>query len=74
MYPNSIYFGLQVVPIWVLWGQSISIWLHGPLGQLSCRLRRASSASVFSGVFIPIHYRKIPRRVIIGRLSIYEEA
>ena len=23
MYPNSIYFGLKVVPIEVLWGQSI---------------------------------------------------
>ena len=23
MYPNSIYFGLKVVPIQVLWGQSI---------------------------------------------------
>ena len=23
MYPNSIYFGLKVVPISVLWGQSI---------------------------------------------------
>ena len=24
MYLNSIYFGRQAVPIWVLWGQSIS--------------------------------------------------
>ena len=23
MYPSSIYFGLKVVPTWVLWGQSI---------------------------------------------------
>ena len=25
--------GLNVVPIWVLWGLCISIWLHGPLGM-----------------------------------------
>ena len=30
--PKYIYFGLKVVPIWVLWGQSISIWVHGPFG------------------------------------------
>ena len=29
---NSIYFGLKVVPKWVLWGQASSIWVHGPLG------------------------------------------
>ena len=23
MYPNSRYFGLKVVPIWVLWGQRL---------------------------------------------------
>ena len=34
MYPNSRYFGLKVVPIWVLWGQTkvSTIWVPGPLG------------------------------------------
>ena len=29
MYPNSLYFGLEVVPIGVLW---YTIWVHGPFG------------------------------------------
>ena len=30
--PKYIYIGPKVVPIGVLWGQSISIWVHGPSG------------------------------------------
>ena len=29
MYPNSIYFGLKVLPIWVLWGSFIRVPFKG---------------------------------------------
>ena len=34
MNPNSIYFGLTVVPIWALWDKVYTIWALGPLGVL----------------------------------------
>ena len=34
MCPNSICLGLDVVPIWILYGQSILIWIHGPLREV----------------------------------------
>ena len=35
MYPNSIDFGLKVVPKKVLWGKVYTIWVHGPFGLSS---------------------------------------
>ena len=47
MYPNKRYIGLKVVPIWVLWGQSIyclGTWTLGavqPRGRPCCRIVEA---------------------------------
>ena len=45
MYPSSRYFGLEVVPIWVLWGQSI--YNLGTWTLRECELGLVSTYSVF---------------------------
>ena len=63
MYPNSIDFGLKVVPFLATLGGNVStIWLHGPLGRKkqSPRLPEVDleSSAIRLMIYI-VHYHRI---------------
>ena len=62
MCPNSIYFGLPVVPLQVLWGQFILVGYMGPSGLSSTR---PNTGALIIGMGVLVYFQGSFKRVAI---------